>query len=145
MNNAYQEGKYRAVILDQAFEKASTGSPRFVLKLQIQGCYNAQGNLDPCQQLKRTYSQTLNNETGISILLADLKAMGVNVEDLSQLHPGLEGSISLVGRQVDVSCRHESYQGRMVERWGINRPKLTLAAVQAVQEQFGHLLKKSAA
>jgi hypothetical protein len=140
MTHMYEKGIYHARIEDQDFEvSSSTGSARFVLKLGLLGRYNAQDDLEPCPQLQRTYRQTLN-EIGVRILSADLRAMGVEVNDLTQLHPGLDGHISLVGKEVDVTCHHEPYQGRMVERWTIGRRRLNLGALQALQGQFGHLL-----
>jgi hypothetical protein len=137
----YTNGKYLAEVLDQGFEESSQGTPGFFLKLKILNRYAADGQLVECQQYERHYIQFLGNEIGIRILRADLKALGVEVTDLTQLEPANPDHVPLVGRKVDVVRGVEVYNGREQERWSIPRKKLGLDAVRALSAQYRHLLR----
>jgi hypothetical protein len=144
MSTTYANGKYEAEILDQGFEESSTKhTPYFFLQLRILGRYDAQDKLQECLNYERTYQQYLANDTGVDILKSDLKALGVEVTDLTQLDPGCPKFINLVGRKIDVVCKLETYQGAQRERWSIyrSRKKLNLDSVRALNDRFGHLLR----
>jgi hypothetical protein len=59
------------------------------------------------------------------------------------LDPAFAGHVSLVGRTLDVTCEHDAYQGRTVERWQLRKPrkKLGLDAVGRLADRFGHVLR----
>jgi hypothetical protein len=144
MSTTYTTGKYQAEILDQGFEESSTKhTPYFFLQLRILGRYDAQDELQECPMYERTYQQYLANDTGVGILKGDLKALGIDVTDLTQLDPGCPKFINLVGRRIDVLCKPETYQGRQRERWSIyrSRKKLNQDSVRALNDRFGHLLR----
>jgi hypothetical protein len=144
MSTTYAKGKYRAEILDQGFEESATkGTPCFYLLLVIIGRYDDEDKVQECPRYERTYRQYLANETGVNILRGDLKTLGVQVNDLTQLDPSTVGHVRLAGRQIDVICDLESYQGKQRERWGLPRlrKKLDLGAIRALSDQFGHLLQ----
>jgi hypothetical protein len=64
------------------------------------------------------------------------------VTDLQQLSPQFPGHIDLVGKEYDLACRHEAYQGRQVERWLLRwRKPLDLDAIGRLNERFAHILK----
>ena len=142
MANTYTKGKYRAEVLEQGFERSRKGTPAFYLQLKILGSYNAQDQLKDCPQFERTCRQYVNTDTGVRILKAIMKDIGVEFTRLVQLDPGTPGHLNLVGRQIDVTCELESYQGQQQERWGISRSheKLDLDAVRDLDSQFGHVL-----
>src|SRR5262249_44247893 len=98
-------------------------------------------------QYERSYVQYLANDTGVEILKGDLRALGVEVGDLTQLDPGSPKGINLAGRKIDVMCRLETYQGSERERWSIHRTrkKLSLDSVRALNDRFGHLLRDGTA
>jgi hypothetical protein len=144
MTTTYSKGKYLAEILEQGLTtSAAKGTPGFYLQLKILKRYDANGGPVECPQYERTYTQYLANETGVNILKADLKALGVQVTTFAQLDPATPDHVNLVGRQIDVTCDLESYQGKQRERWGIARTRSALAreAVRALDDQFGHLLR----
>jgi hypothetical protein len=139
----YSKGDYRAEIVDQGFlESPSKRTPGFSLQFKILKRYGADGELQECPQYERTYTQYLNTETGVNILRGDLQALGVEVSDFNQLDLANPNAIKLVGRQIDVQCKIEDFNGRAQERWLISRGprKLRLDAVQKLNLQFGHLL-----
>jgi hypothetical protein len=142
MTTTYTPGRYRAEVRDQGFEEAGTGTPYFFLQLKILARYEGDQSRE-CPQFERTYRQYLANDTGVHILRGQLKAVGVEIDDLVVLDPGADGHVSLVGRTLDVTCEHEAYQGRTVERWQIRPPrkKLSLDAVGRLAEKFGNVLR----
>jgi hypothetical protein len=145
MSTTYTAGKYQAEVLDQGFtESASKGTPGFYLQLKILGRYDAAGVVQPCPQYERTYTQYLSSEIGVNILKDDLKALGVQVTELTRLDPEVPGHESLVGRTIDVECKIESYNGKQMERWSIPRrkqAKLSRDAIRDLDAKFSHLLR----
>src|SRR4051812_32970051 len=112
MSATYTHGKYQAEILDQGFDESSAkGTPFFYLQLMVLGRYEEKGELRDCQRYERTYVQYLANDTGVGTLKGDLKALGVEVTDLTQLDPAAPNHVSLIGRKIDVKCELETYQG----------------------------------
>jgi hypothetical protein len=76
-----------------------------------------------------------------------LKTLGIQVSDLTQLDAGAANAVTLVGRKIEVTCDHESYQGKLRERWGIPRARKKIApgAVRGLNDKFGHLLRSDEA
>jgi hypothetical protein len=143
MSTTYPTGKYRALILDHGFtESEGKGTAAFFLQLRILKRDGANGELEACPQYERTYRQYLANDTGINILRGHLKAIGVNITDLTQLDPEIAGGLRLAGKEIDVECDIETYNGQQRERWSIprSRKKLKLDALRALNDRFGHLL-----
>jgi hypothetical protein len=141
---SYVEGRYLAEVLDQGFGQSEVKhTDYFYLTLKVLGRYDLQGQLQACPQHVRTYQQFLANETGINILFGDLKAIGVEIADLTQLYTGAPDYANLVGRQIHVCCALETYAGKERERWSIFRPrrKLDLDAVRALNERFRQSLR----
>jgi hypothetical protein len=141
----YQKGTYWVEVIHQFFETASTGRPMFTLQIIVLGLKDDNGNLQACPKETRTYRQTLANDAGISILKGELAVIGVQLTDLTKLHPGAPGHVSLVGMKMDMDCVLEEFNGNTVERWSIARRKLALAEVEGLQKQFGHLLQPATA
>lgn len=145
MTTTYDKGLYQAEIVAQGFEEsAAKGTPGFYLQLRILGRYDANGALQDCPRYERTIQQWLANEVGVNILLGALKALDVQVANLTQLDPGSAHHVNLVGRKIDVACELETYLGRQVERWSLPRSKkkkLALDKVRDLDDKFGHLLR----
>jgi hypothetical protein len=142
----YEKGVYQAEVVGQGFaESASKGTPYFYLQLLVLARYAADGTPQECPRYERTYEQYLAGETGVIILRAQLRAIGVEVARFEQLDPSAPGHLSLVGRKIDVACDVETYQGKPRERWTIPTPKkkLNREGVRALQDNFGHVLDGS--
>jgi hypothetical protein len=139
MSTTYPQGKYQARILDQGFAKSDVKrTPYYFLQLKPLGRYGDGGELVECQQFERTYAQYLSGDTGAGILKGDMKAIGVEYTDLSQLSLDSPDAINLVGRTIDVVCEYETYQGKLQERWKISRSrkKLSLDTIRALNDQL---------
>ena len=135
----YSKGDYLAEIIAQGFEESlAKRTPFFFFQLKIAGRYDEQDQLQACPEYERTYRQYLANAAGAGILKCDLRALGVEVDDLTRLHPDAPDHISLVGRRIKVACDLEVYQGKEQERWSIPRSQkgLDLSSVRALNEKF---------
>lgn len=143
----YAAGLYKAEILSQGFgTSARKGTPFFFVQVKILGRYDAQGTLQACPQYERTVRQYLTHEVSINIFKTMLKALQVEVTNLEQLDLEAANPISLVGRQLDLLCQLENFEGRTQEQWSLPlRKKMDLSAVRALNDRFGHLLRGESA
>jgi hypothetical protein len=139
----YVPGRYKAEVVGQGFERSRLKeTPCYCLQLRITGRYDERGDVQDCPRFERTYTQYLANETGVGILRGDLKALGVEVSDLTRLDPGAPDHINLVGRLIEVECGHETFNGQTRERWRIYRPrkKLDLDELAELNARFRQVL-----
>ena len=58
----------------------------------------------------------------------------------------MQGAVNLFGKEIDVDCEHEVYQGQVRERWSIHREskreKLRRDELASLDEQFSDTLKR---
>jgi hypothetical protein len=117
------EGKYRARIDDYGIFQSAAGQqyPTAFIRFTLQGRYDpAAGALDECPAESREYLKAITEKT-IGWLLADLQAVGYDRAGLAAFDPEAPGAVDLFGREVDVVCDHEAYEGVTRERWSIHR------------------------
>jgi hypothetical protein len=104
------------------------------------------GELGPCPPGTRTYDKAITPRT-IEWLLSDLKAIGLDKAGLTYLNPEVPGAVDLFGREIDVACDHEIYEGRVRERWAIRREpartKLAPGDLEELDSQYAEELKKA--
>src|SRR6476619_5407241 len=101
MSTTCKAGKYRAEVLDQGFgQSEAKGTPYFFLQLKILARLGADGRPAECPRYELTYRQYLANEVGVNILRADLRALAVDISDLTQLDPDSPNPVRLGGRQI---------------------------------------------
>lgn len=113
----YQEGRYKAEIIEQAFSEASTGNVQFVLCIKVFETENG----DPVQENSRYVFRTITDKT-MPYLLDDLRTLGYNGSTLSQLDPERAEHHSFVGQTHLFFCKHEyDQQGQSKERWNLYR------------------------
>src|SRR4051812_40552839 len=98
MSTTYADGNYLVEVLDQGFgESEVKKTPFFFLQCKVIARIGADGQHQACPQYERTYRQHFGHELGGKILRGDLKALGVEVDDLLRLDLGAADPISLVG------------------------------------------------
>jgi hypothetical protein len=78
----------------------------------------ASGALIGVPSATRTYYKSTHPKS-VAWLIADLKAIGYDKESFRFLDPEVEGAVNLFGREIEVTCTHEVYQGVERERWSI--------------------------
>lgn len=109
----YNEGRYKAEILEQGFTDAKTGTPQFVLAIRIFETENG----DPVNEGERFVFQAITENT-IEFLLKDLRALGYEGNSLQPLADGNQ----FVGKQAIFFVKHETNRdGQKQERWNVYR------------------------
>ena len=116
----YEEGRYKAVVSGQALGKSSTGNTQFVLTFEILG------GIDPTQpdnlirvgQGQRSIFRSITEKT-IDWFVDDLKFLGYNRSSFQPLDPSHANHHSFKGMEIEVECRHKTYQGEQREQWNL--------------------------
>jgi hypothetical protein len=79
-------------------------------------------------------------------LLSDLRAIGYDRDGLKYLDPEAQGAVDLFGREIDVVCDHEEYNGEERERWSIyhepRRKRVDANTLADLDAKFGDQLKR---
>lgn len=116
----YDEGSHVAEIIQQALTEANTGTAQLLLRVKILGTPDGDGSYTPHRnQYERSMYLALTEKT-LPFVTESLEAIGYTGNTLSQLDPQHIDCISLVGKQIDLWCKHELYQGNEKERWQIS-------------------------
>ncbi|MEZ6073218.1 MAG: hypothetical protein R3C10_23850, partial [Pirellulales bacterium] len=128
------EGRYQATVCNQWFDETkTTGKQQFCLEIEVQAELVG-GELKPIENPKRrTIYRCLegNDYEGTSVLLdwfrSDLKYLGF--DDLSRRLSDLDLDSangchhSFVGQEITVTCRHDTYNDKLQERWDVYQPR----------------------
>lgn len=151
----YDKGRYIAEVTNQELSEtkgsgAKGPQPQFVLTfrpLGMRDLHNPGGELIACDEYERSIFRVINDKT-IEYVLEDLEALGfegTSFDQLSQSHPNC---YSFVGKEIEVSCQHEEYQGKTVERWSLAKngggfipKKLDSQSAKKLDAMFGQKLK----
>lgn len=118
MQPFYQEGRYRAEVINQALGKNNKGTPQFVLKVHIASML-VDGEETRVQQYDRTIYMYLT-EKSAEYTLDKLKGIGFEGTSIRQLDPNHQGCHSFIGMQIELDCKHEEDQnGDLREKWDL--------------------------
>lgn len=117
-------GKYRACVVDYGVYQASTGQQFLTVfvDFRLLGRYNPSGQLEDCPPEERSLYRAITEKT-IRWVLADLKAIGFDRDSFTFFDPETPGAVNLYGREIEVVCDHEDYQGSPRERWAVRRDR----------------------
>jgi hypothetical protein len=119
----FAKGRYKARIDDYGIFQSTAGQqhPTVFIRFTLTGaCDPASGEVEDCPAETREYRKAITDKT-IDWLLSDLKAAGYDRPSLSGSDPEAPGAVDLFGREIDVVCDHETYDGAPRERWSIHR------------------------
>ena len=143
-----EPGKYRSRITDYGVTQSQGGQqhPTVFISFELIGQYDPEtGELQPCDPETRSYFKAITPKT-INWLLADLKAIGYDRPGLEYLDPEVPGAADLFGREIDVACEHEIYDGRARERWSIHRErtreKIGREGLARLDAQYGDQIRR---
>jgi hypothetical protein len=142
-STTYTPGKYQAVIKDFGWTEASTGTPQFFLHFEVLAKYDSADNLIDCPRHERTYFRAISTKnkearaTCANMLIADLKAIGIAVQDEAQLDPGDPGAVDLLNKKIDAYCTVESFSNKMVERWALRSNSREKLSVKDLRSKLG--------
>jgi|SRR5579864_1935783 len=144
-----EQGKYRGKIRDYGVFHSTAGNqhPTVFVTFETIGQYDpSTGQIVECPRVTRTYNKAITPNT-IDWLLSDLKAIGYDRDSFTYLDPEVPGAVNLFGRELDVVCEHESYEGAVRERWSIyrepSRKKLAPEELAQLDAQYAPRLKKA--
>ncbi|ANS03325.1 hypothetical protein [uncultured Mediterranean phage uvDeep-CGR2-KM19-C37] len=115
----YEPGTYWAKITAQQLSETSKGNPQFVLTFSLQGRVNRadpEGDLVPCPSGERRMYRAITDKT-IKYFMDDLRSLGFIGDSFRQLDPKFSGHFSFLGKELEVECEHEMYEGKQKERW----------------------------
>jgi hypothetical protein len=141
----YAKGRYLCRIIGQGFSEAKSGTPQFFIRFVVGGAVdprNPKGDILPVeQQYERTMYRALTEKT-MDFVLEDIRQLGYQGTKLSDLDPATLGFHSFDGREVEMYCNHETYEGQTREKWGIGReglapPPMEQSKVKALDQLFG--------
>jgi hypothetical protein len=147
----YDDGLHVGQITRQGLTKASTGNKQFVLGVKILGLPMDDGTYAPHKmQYERTIYMTITEKT-MPFVVENLKALDFTGTQFSQLDPSHINFVSLVGKQVDLWCKHELGNDNIVrEKWQISRGAeakplevLSNRELRELDSLFGKALKAS--
>jgi hypothetical protein len=142
-------GNYRGRIVDYGVYQSTAGQqhPTVFVTVELLGRYGDNtAELIPCPVEKRTYEKAITPKT-IDWVLADLKAIGYDQNSFQYFDPEVPGAANLFGREIDVDCNHEVYEGKTRERLSIHRApsrkKLRREALAALDAQYADTLRRA--
>jgi hypothetical protein len=146
----YEPGRYHGRIKDHGIFKPQAGQqhPTVRIDVDLTGRYDpATGERGPCAPGTRTYSRAITPKT-INWVRAELRAIGYDRHELRYFDPQMPGAENLIGREIDVVCKYETYKGGMSERWSIylepaRKEKLTQIDLEALDARFGEESEKA--
>jgi hypothetical protein len=144
----FDEGTYRGCIKNYGVMRSQVGKlfPTAFIEFDVIGQYDpSTGQIVPRPPATRSYRKAITPKT-VGWLAADLKAIGYDRPDLASFDPEAPGAVDLFGREIDVDCEHEVYQGQTRERWSIhreiNREKLRRDDLASLDAQFGDTFRR---
>lgn len=144
-----ETGKYRGRITDYGVTQSLAGQklPTVFVTFELVGRYDPEtGEVEPCSPESRTYFKSISPRT-IDWLLADLKTIGFDKPGLEYLDPEAPDAADLFGREIDIVCQHETYDGRDRERWSIHRErtreKINRQSLARLDAQFSEKIRRA--
>lgn len=154
----YEEGNYKAEITGQALVSNKKGNPELQLVIAPTTFEAPNGEQEP---VRKTYPRTiyltmtdatLGTESNPGWVFQTLQHLGFNRPSFSALDPADDNHQSFVGQTIEVSCKHDEYNGQNREKWSIYRTGATKTqgepmekkAIRQLDTKFSKLLKSTA-
>lgn len=115
-----EQGRYRAVICDHGLTQTSTGKDQVVITFSLCGMIDATtpGDLRPAPDCNRSIFKVLTDKS-IEYVMQDLRSIGWEGTSFAELDHENSDVANLIGKEIDVLCTHEEYQGKTQERWSL--------------------------
>lgn len=145
----YREGLHQVEFIGQEFGENDKGTPTLSLEFLVLAEYKEGQPWDfqAGEQKKRTLRRYLTDKT-VNYFVEDIQRLGAKgVTSFKMLDPNTPGHHSFVGFKTDLWCKHEEYDGNLVERWQVPMgeatpmKKVDPAKLRALDNQFGAALK----
>ena len=122
----YKEGTYGVEVTEQHLSKSSNENPMVMIRFKpdcIQAGSNAQTGEPEWDNLSITnYERTtylVVTENTIDSVCKRLRQIGIVISDWGHVDQNHPECCSIVGKRVAMACKHEVYQSKDKESWGI--------------------------
>lgn len=121
----YDEGLYLVRVTSNGLTKSSTGTPQAYIDVVVVGKYpenDPEAEVEPVESKKRTIFLPLTEKT-IDRVAEEFASLGV-VSDLSPkriMDKSSDDFVSLADTEFKAYVSHDEYQGKVREKWSINR------------------------
>ena len=146
------EGKYRGRICEWSLSQSKTKkTPQFAVTCELIGYYDRDQLNDMSGSDKRTVFKFITENT-VDYFIEDMRKLGWNGDQFAELNPDHPGGHNFKDVEVDLTCEHETYEGKDRERWnfafgggGMQLTALDKKGVSSLQALFGSKLKATAA
>ena len=151
MAATYMPGRFWGKVTAQALgESKQKKTPQFALQFSIMGRIdpaNPEGELLPSDQSERTVYLYITDKT-IDFVTRDLERLGFHGDSFSDLDPRSPGFHDFTGAETGLLCEHETYEGKVHEKWSLARSAVGLDCepmdakrVRELDSLFGKNLK----
>lgn len=142
----YEPGKYRVLVLEQAWDKAQSGADQLVLKFRVNAKIEDDGSGETYEAvLSHNYERRIFltfTENSIDYIVKKLRYAGFTGSSFEEL--------SLAGAELVAECKHEARDNQQREKWDLpwamaSAPlKSDSSIARKVNTLFGRALKSGA-
>lgn len=153
----YEQGNYWCKITNQQLgESKEKKTPQWVLTFDVVGKINPadpEGELIGCDQYERSIFRVITDKT-VDYLIEDVKRLceraGIKpvLLGFEYLDPKTPGFLDFKDVEFEAYCKHDTYEGKTREQWGISRGSKGLEVtplddngVRNLNAMFGRHLK----
>jgi hypothetical protein len=123
MSNLFPAGPYWGKVTRQSFGQNEKNNTVFTLTLELMGRTvrdaNGEDTLEVVGYAERTVYMYLTAKT-IGFVTEKLRAIGYTRNSLRFLDPATDGYHNFEGAEVPLWCKHDSYDGKLREKWDIS-------------------------
>jgi hypothetical protein len=149
----FDEGRYRGKIVKwELSESKKKQTPQIAFTFAVIGYYTPSRELMALPGSdERTVFKFFTEKT-IDYVLEDLRRLGWDGADPAELSPTHPNAFDFAGKECDLTCEYEEYEGKQRERWnmglgggGLELTPLDKKGVAALTARFGDKFKATSA
>lgn len=124
MSTKFLQGEYVATITTWGLgESRHKKTPEFTIRFRPIGKVNPndpEGDLIQCPDDERSLYRYITQKT-IDFFREDLEYLGYDKESFKYLNPDVSGAHDFSGKQINVRCDYEEFEGKTREKWKLVR------------------------
>lgn len=140
---ALPDGHYFCYVTNQGVKKTSAGKQFIVFNFEVVAQLKADGSRRERTQGAPVHTGDLIfwlTEKAFDNSLRDVtKIVGAEISSFAQIDPRHPKSLSAIGKELELSCKQEAYQGRPQTKWSLPRDMgkpLSDSEVQTLDERL---------
>jgi hypothetical protein len=126
----YKTGLHVGVCVGQFMGQSDNANktPYFALKFNIRGRVEDEREI-PVDQGERTVYLYLS-EKALDMSVDVVAFLGYDKDSLKFLNPEVDGFYDFSGKEVDLWCKIEEYQGKDTEKWSVSMPRKPVTPIE---------------